>query len=104
MSPPVGVSVDTRITTTLIVKNFRGVIEDMISGDFNQEVMKVESKSIPIITSNISIDPSLIRGGINCEGTTAYDVDQNPTMVQDVQVNSIKITLLSRIFFAQIRK
>ena len=60
---------DAIVTTSVTVKNIRGVMDDIVSGNFNQEVMKVESKSIPIISNR-----TMIRVGVECEGVTANDV------------------------------
>ena len=74
-STPIDAHVDAKIDTHIRIKNVRRVIEDIVSGNFNQEVMSVESKKIPIQTSERSV-PSFIKIGVEFKGVNDNNVDE----------------------------
>ena len=50
VSAPVEAQLEATVKTHIVVKNIRGIIDDAKSGNFDQEIVRVESKPMPMQT------------------------------------------------------
>ena len=65
---------DTTISSRVVVKDVKKVLEDVMSGGFNNRVMRVETNDIPIHTTSKS-SPQAIRFGVEIKGSHPDDED-----------------------------
>ena len=65
---------DTTISSRVVVKDVKKVLEDVMSGAFNNRVMRVETNDIPIHTTSKS-SPQAIRFGVEIKGSHPDDED-----------------------------
>ena len=69
-------SLDTEVSTVVFVKDMKKVLDDIVSGEFKNRIMRVESSDIPIHTTCKS-SPQAIRFGVEITGTHGGDAEAN---------------------------